>query len=81
MCVCVCVCWGCRYSELTSELLTSVQMTEESLLKLKSYRKSLAPSGAGSGMTDDNKIRLQLALDIEEFTVQVQIMVDFYAPI
>ena len=56
-------------------------MTEESLLKLKSYRKSLAPSGAGSGMTDDNKIRLQLALDIEEFTVQVQIMVDFYAPI
>ncbi len=26
----------CRYSELTSELLTSVQMTEESLLKLKS---------------------------------------------
>jgi hypothetical protein len=47
-----------------------VQQTEESLLKLKSYRKSLTPPTAG-GMTDDNKIRLQLALDIEEFTVQV----------
>ena len=44
-------------------LLTSVQWTEESLLKLK----SLTPPTAG-GMTDDNKIRLQLALDIEEFT-------------
>lgn len=60
----------CRYFEIASELLTSVQRTEESLLKLKSYRKSLTPSAAG-GVTDDNKIRLQLALDIEEFTVQV----------
>lgn len=68
--LCVRVCLACRYSELSSELLTSVQRTEESLLKLKSYRKSLAPS-AGSGMTDDNKIRLQLALDIQEFTTQV----------
>jgi len=53
--------------------LTSVQRTEESLLKLKSYRKSLAPTSTtgNGGMTDDNKIRLQLALDIEEFVVQV----------
>ena len=66
------MCLCCRYSELGSELLTSVQRTEESLLKLKSYRKSLTPSSSGNGgMTDDNKIRLQLALDIEEFTVQV----------
>lgn len=62
-----------RYYEVSSELLTSVHRTEESLLKLKSYRKSLVPSSTsgGGGMTDDNKIRLQLALDIEEFTVQV----------
>lgn len=46
-----------------------MQRTEESLLKLKSYRKSLNPPTAG-GMTDDNKIRLQLALDIDEFSVQ-----------
>ena len=64
-----------RYYEIGSELLTSVQRTEESLLKLKSYRKSLTPSntGAGGGMTDDNKIRLQLALDIEQFTLQVSV--------
>ena len=60
-----------RYFDIGSDLLTSVQRTEESLLKLKSYRKSLTPPTAG-GMTDDNKIRLQLALDIEEFTVQVR---------
>ncbi len=59
-----------RYFEIGGELLTSVQRTEESLLKLKSYRKSLTPASTG-GMTDDNKIRLQLALDIEQFTIQV----------
>ena len=70
----------CRYFEVGGELLTSVQRTEESLLKLKSYRKSLVPtlSLVGGGMTDDNKIRLQLALDIEEFTMQVYYNCNIY---
>lgn len=53
--------------------MTSVQRTEESLLKLKSYRKSQLTPATSGGMTDDNKIRLQLALDIEQFTIQVTI--------
>lgn len=47
----------------------SVKRTEDSLLKLNAYRKSSAPSQ--SGMSDDNKIRLQLALDIEHYSTQV----------
>lgn len=59
-----------RYYEISSELLTSVKRTEDSLLKLKSYRKSLTPTTPG-GMSDDNKIRLQLSLDIEQYSAQV----------
>lgn len=69
MCVCVCVPRLSRYYEITSEVLTSVKRTEDSLLKLRRKRQSLVPSG---GMSDDNKIRLQLALDIEEYSAQVE---------
>lgn len=51
-------------------MLTSVKRTEDSLLKLKKNRKSLVPVSS-SGMSDDNKIRLQLALDIQEYTSKV----------
>ena len=61
-----------RYYEISSELLTSVKRTEDSLLKLKSYRKSLTPSSAGGGgMSDDNKIRLQISLDIDQYSALV----------
>ena len=63
--------WIFRYYEISSELLTSVKRTEDSLLKLKSYRKSLTPSSTGGGMSDDNKIRLQLSLDIEQYSALV----------
>ena len=46
--------------------------TEDSLLKLKRNRKSAVPATAGV-MSDDNKIRLQLALDIEEYSIQVHV--------
>lgn len=59
-----------RYFEITSEVLTSVKRTEDSLMKLKKNRKSLVPVSS-SGMSDDNKIRLQLALDIQEYTAKV----------
>ena len=62
-----------RYYKISSELLTSVKRTEDSLLKLKSYCKSLTPatSGGGGGMSDDNKIHLQLSLDIEQYSALV----------
>ena len=44
--------------------------SQDSLLKLKRNRKSQAPSLPG-GMSDDNKIRIQLAIDIEEYVSQV----------
>ena len=67
--MCVCVPHLSRYYEITSEVLTSVKRTEDSLLKLRRKRQSLVPLG---GMSDDNKIRLQLALDIEEYSSQVE---------
>ena len=60
----------CRYYEITSEVLTSVKRTEDSLMKLRRNRQSsVLPAG---GMSDDNKIRLQLALDIEQYSTQVR---------
>lgn len=59
-----------RYHVIMSDLLVSVKRTEDSLLKLKKSRKSNVPAPSG-GMSDDNKIRLQIALDIEEYSSQV----------
>ncbi len=58
---------------MTSELLLNVKRTEDSLLKLNAYRKSSAPS-PGGGMTDDNKIRLQIALDVEHYSTHVSFL-------
>jgi hypothetical protein len=58
-----------RYHEITSEVLTSVKRTEDSLLKLRRNRQSLLPA---TGMSDDNKIRLQIALDIQAYYSQVE---------
>lgn len=60
-----------RYHELTSEVLSNVKRTEDSLLKLKRSRKSLIPE-TSNGISDDNKIRIQLALDIENYINQVR---------
>ncbi|XP_051881118.1 conserved oligomeric Golgi complex subunit 2 isoform X1 [Pristis pectinata] len=63
-----------RYYETVSDVLSSVKKMEESLKRLKQARKSAAPSnmGTNSGISDDNKIRLQLALDVEYLWDQVQ---------
>ena len=57
-------------------MLTSIKRTEDSLLRLKRIKKSdnssANPTAAEGGkMTDDDKIRLQFALDTEEFGKQV----------
>ncbi|XP_067840189.1 conserved oligomeric Golgi complex subunit 2 [Heptranchias perlo] len=63
-----------RYYETVSDVLSSVKKMEESLKRLKQARKSAAASNAGtnSGISDDNKIRLQLALDVEYLWNQIQ---------
>lgn len=51
-----------------SNVLTSVQKTEESLRRLKNLREKTGSVSQGnvfaSGMSDDEKIRLQLYVDI-----------------
>lgn len=55
-------------------MLSSVRKMEESLKRLKQARKGAAATttaGANGGLTDDGKIRLQLALDVEYLGEQV----------
>ncbi|XP_010161850.1 conserved oligomeric Golgi complex subunit 2-like [Antrostomus carolinensis] len=49
---------------------------EESLKRLKQARRTATsnPVGTNGGMSDDNKIRLQLALDVEYFGEQIRKM-------
>uniref|UniRef100_A0A669B9J2 Conserved oligomeric Golgi complex subunit 2 n=1 Tax=Oreochromis niloticus TaxID=8128 RepID=A0A669B9J2_ORENI len=66
-----------RYYETISEVLSSVRKMEESLKRLKQARKGAAATttaGANGGLTDDGKIRLQLALDVEYLGEQIQKM-------
>ncbi|NWI13422.1 COG2 protein, partial [Crypturellus soui] len=65
-----------KYCETVSDVLSSVKKMEESLKRLKQARKSATPSpvGTNGGMSDDDKIRLQLALDVEYFGDQIQKM-------
>ena len=55
-------------------MLSSVRKMEESLKRLKQARRATptnpGPSGSG-GMSDDDKIRLQLALDVDYLGEQV----------
>lgn len=69
-----------RYYETISEVLSSVRKMEESLKRLKQARKGAAAAatnaGGGAaatngGPSDDTKIRLQLALDVEYLAEQV----------
>lgn len=57
-----------RYYSAVSDVLTSVQKTEESLRRLKNLREKSGSSQQGNtsstGMSDDDKIRLQLHVDI-----------------
>ncbi|XP_062375568.1 conserved oligomeric Golgi complex subunit 2 isoform X1 [Sardina pilchardus] len=65
-----------RYYETISDVLSSVRKMEESLKRLKQARKTTAASTSGNngGPSDDSKIRLQLALDVEYLGEQIQKM-------
>ncbi|XP_045293359.1 conserved oligomeric Golgi complex subunit 2 isoform X6 [Leopardus geoffroyi] len=65
-----------KYYETVSDVLNSVKKMEESLKRLKQARKTTPanPIGPGGGMSDDDKIRLQLALDVEYLGEQIQKM-------
>ncbi|XP_030190174.1 conserved oligomeric Golgi complex subunit 2 isoform X3 [Lynx canadensis] len=65
-----------KYYETVSDVLNSVKKMEESLKRLKQARKTTPanPVGPGGGMSDDDKIRLQLALDVEYLGEQIQKM-------
>ncbi|XP_078504919.1 conserved oligomeric Golgi complex subunit 2 [Lissotriton helveticus] len=64
-----------KYLETISDVLNSVKKMEESLKRLKQARKTVSSNvSTTGGNRDDNKIRLQLALDIEHFGDQVQKM-------
>ena len=51
--------------------MENVKRTEDSLLKLKRNRRSIQVEQVNEGMSDDNKIRLQLAIDIETYAKEV----------
>lgn len=57
------------YLRHTSDVLTSVQKMEESLKRLKKARGGAAAAAASSelAVSDDDKIRLQIALDVKSF--------------
>ena len=60
---------------MTSDVLTSIKRTEDSLMRLKRSKKQAvaAPGNQAlaqdipAAMSDDDKIRLQFTLDTEEF--------------
>lgn len=57
-----------RYYKSVDEVIISVQKTEESLRRLKNLREKSQQSASSGNekqlMTDDDKIRLQLQIDI-----------------
>ncbi|KAI2806124.1 Conserved oligomeric Golgi complex subunit 2 [Blomia tropicalis] len=53
------------------EVLTSVQKTEESLKKLN-LKKDRPMANKSNSMSDDNKIRLQIYYDVQEFRIQMK---------
>lgn len=69
-----------RYYTAVDDVLTSVQKTEESLRRLKNLREksaTLTASMSGErltagGMSDDDKIRLQLHVDTVYWTNEIE---------
>ena len=73
------------YVALTSELLSTLKKTEDSLLRLKRTKKKAgagdgtaetpvgeAPGASPAAMTDENKIRQQLWLDVKQYAAEVR---------
>lgn len=58
-----------RYEETTSEVLVSVRRMEDSLKRLK---RGKITSNLVGNMSDDDKIRTQIHLDVEYLSAQVK---------
>ncbi|ORX91112.1 COG complex component [Basidiobolus meristosporus CBS 931.73] len=64
-----------KFAAILSELLTTLQRTEESLKRLKKGKRTgtalasslFSSSGAASTLSDEDKIRLQLLLDVKRY--------------
>lgn len=56
------------------DVLTSVKKTEESLRRLKNLREKTTTTSQSitSGISDDDKIRLQLHVDISFWTIEIE---------
>ncbi|CAD7092100.1 unnamed protein product [Hermetia illucens] len=69
-----------QYFKAIEEVLTSVQKTEESLRRLKNLREkststttaNIQSSNDRQGMSDDDKIRLQLQIDVRYWTKEIE---------
>ncbi|CAH1263348.1 COG2 [Branchiostoma lanceolatum] len=62
-----------RYYSVTDDILTAVKKMEDSLKRLKKLRKGDSGNSSSSGgMSDDDKIRLQLVLDVKQFGEEIQ---------
>ncbi|KAJ8308390.1 hypothetical protein KUTeg_013264 [Tegillarca granosa] len=61
---------GEQYHSVTADVLLSVKKMEDSLKKLRKVRGTDKSSGS-QGMTDDDKIRTQLVIDIENYGRQI----------
>ncbi|XP_037798953.1 conserved oligomeric Golgi complex subunit 2-like [Penaeus monodon] len=63
-----------QYKSLTYDVLSSVHKMEESLKRLKRARDRGAQGGAEvtGGLSDDDKIRMQICLDVEFFGSQMK---------
>lgn len=65
-----------QYYQSVNEVLTSVQKTEESIRRLKNLREKTQQVTTSSGekhqMTDDDKIRLQLQMDVRHYVKSVE---------
>lgn len=61
-------CFFFRYYKYVEDVLVSVQKTEESLRRLKQIRDlSSQQSSESTGITDGDKIRLQLNVDVVSY--------------
>ncbi|KAK3923073.1 Conserved oligomeric Golgi complex subunit 2 [Frankliniella fusca] len=70
----ICSSITCQYYICVSDVLTSVQKTEESLRRLKKMRErsTQAALTEGRGHSDDDKIRMQLAIDVNSFIEEIE---------
>ncbi|XP_013116222.2 conserved oligomeric Golgi complex subunit 2 [Stomoxys calcitrans] len=59
------------YLDVVKEVLTSVQKTEESLRRLRSLKGQQPTLTGGATMSDDDKIRLQLRVDVSSWTTEL----------